>query len=431
MKRYLKGGVAVIAAGLLAAGCGYFADHKAHAPQIPTSPTISPTLKAQTPNAPGAVPAPASVAASQAAAAASAPPPPSNRTDYGVASNWLCRPGLANNPCEVNIDATVVKADGSTSVEKFTGNPNAPIDCFYVYPTVSLDPFTQSDLVPGPEELNVVKSQLARLGSQCRIFAPMYRQFSLGALRARMSGGGEVPVRGTPMDANNDVDDAWDWYMANENKGRGVVILGHSQGSGQIMRLISAKVDGKPAQQKLVSAIVMGFSLMVPKGQDVGGTFKNIPTCKSADQTGCAISFSSFRSNIPPSPTAMFGLERDGLEAVCTNPAALGGGAAQAKAYWSTGDKTWAAGKQVTTPFVATPGLTTTECVREGNHHYLKVTFNADPNDARIDDPGTDVMTGGKPDAGWGLHLNDANIAMGDLVDILAKQSAAWKKAHP
>jgi hypothetical protein len=113
---------------------------------------------------------------------------------------------------------------------------------------VSLDPFSQSDLVPGPEELNVVKAQLARLGSQCRIFAPMYRQFSLGALRARMSGGGDVPVRGTPADANNDVDDAWDWYMANENKGRGVVILGHSQGSGQIMRLIAAKVDGKPAQ---------------------------------------------------------------------------------------------------------------------------------------------------------------------------------------
>ena len=430
MKRYLKGGVAVIAASFLAAGCGYFADHTRFAPQIPAAPTISPELKPQTPNAPGAVPAPASVAASQAAIAATAPAS-SNRTNYVVTSNWLCRPGLANNPCEVNLDTTVVKADGSTTIETFTGNPNAPIDCFYVYPTVSLDPFSQSDLVPGPEELNVVKAQLARLGSQCRIFAPMYRQFSLGALRARMSGGGDVPVRGTPADANNDVDDAWDWYMANENKGRGVVILGHSQGSGQIMRLISTKVDGKPAQQKLVSAIVMGFAMMVPKGQDVGGTFKNIPVCKTADQTGCAISFSSFRSNIPPSDTAMFGLGRGEMEAVCTNPAALGGGAAQAKAYWSTGDKTWVAGKQVTTPFVATPGLTTTECVRDGAHHYLKVTFNADPNDPRIDDPGTDVMAGGKPDAGWGLHLNDANIAMGDLVDVLAKQSAAWKKTHP
>ena len=69
--------------------------------------------------------------------------------------------------------------------------------------------------------------------------------------------------------------------------------------------------------------------------------------------------------------------------------------------------------------------------MKEGNHSYLKVTFNADPADARIDDPGTDVMAAGKPDPNWGLHLNDANIAMGDLVDILGKQAAAWKAAHP
>ena len=423
MKRIVTASAIALAASALAAGCGHFADFSRHAPQIPVAPTLSATLKPETPNpapAPAATPAPAPVAAA------------STRTDYSVPANWLCRPGLANNPCEVNIDATIVKADGSTTLEKFTGNPNAPIDCFYVYPTVSLDAFTQSDLVPGPEEFNVVKSQLARLGSQCRIFAPMYRQFSLGALRARMSGGSAVPTRGSPADANNDVDDAWAYYLANENKGRGVVILGHSQGSGQIMRLIAAKVDGKPDQAKLVSAIVMGFSLQVPKGKDVGGTFKTIPTCKTASQTGCVITFSSFRSDVPPAEKAMFGAGQGENVAACTNPAALGGGkATHPKAYWSTADRTWAKGKTISTPFVMTPGLITTECMTENNHTYLKVTVNADPADPRIDDPGTDVMANGKPDPNWGLHLNDANIAMGDLVDILGKQSAAWKAAHP
>lgn len=419
MKRTLAASALTLATAALVTGCMFGPDYSQAADQIPTKPTIAADLRAPTPNPP-APPAPV------------ATPVAPGHTDYGVPANWLCKPGLANNPCEVNIDATVVKADGSTEIEKFTGNPNAPIDCFYVYPTVSLDPFTQSDLVPGPEELNVVKSQLARLGSQCRIFAPMYRQFSLGALRARMSGGGEVPTRGTPQDANNDVDDAWAWYLANENKGRGVVILGHSQGSGQIMRLIADKVDGKPDQAKLVSAIVMGFSLHVPKGQDVGGTFKHIPVCKTAGQTGCAISFSSFRSTLPPAPNAMFGAGRGGMEAVCTNPANIETGKTDdAKAYWSTADKAWVKDKTITTPFVKTPGLTSTECVREGNHHYLKVTFKADPKDARIDDPGTDVMAAGKPDPAWGLHLNDANIAMGDLVDVLGKQAAAWKAAHP
>lgn len=423
MKRlHLAGGVA-LASALLASGCLWGGDFSKRAPQIPAAPTIGAELKPQTPNA---APAATPVAAATPAPAASA------RTDYAVAANWLCRPGIANNACDVNLDATIVKADGSTTTEKFTPNPNAPIDCFYVYPTVSLDAFTQSDLVPGPEELNVVKAQFARLGSQCRLYAPMYRQFSLGALRARMSGGAGVPTRGTPADANNDVDDAWAWYLANENKGRGVVILGHSQGSGQIMRLIAAKIDGKADQSKLVSAIVMGGSVQVPVGKDVGGSLKNIPICKSASQTGCVISFSTFRSNIPPAEKAMFGRGGDGTEAVCTNPAALGGGkATNPKAYWSTADKTWAKGKTITTPFVMTPGLTTTECVHEAGHVYLKATFNADPNDPRIDDPGNDVMAQGKPDPNWGLHLVDANIAMGDLVDVVGKQAAAWKAAHP
>lgn len=417
MKRIIRTSALALAAAALAAGCAFGPDFARAAPQIPRSPGIASDLRAPTPNAP----APAAPAAAAA----------DGRTDYGVDANWLCRPGLPGNPCEVNIDATIVNADGSTALEAFVRNPDPSIDCFYVYPTVSLDPFTQSDLIPGPEEFNVVKSQLARLGSQCRLFAPMYRQFSLGALRARMSGAGNVPVRGAPTDANNDIDDAWAWYLANENKGRGVVILGHSQGSGQIMRLIADKVDGKPDQQKLVSAIVMGFSVLVPKGQDVGGTFRHIPVCKTASQTGCVISFSSFRSNIPPAPNAMFGAGRGEMEAVCVNPAAIGGGKAEARAYWSTGDKEWVRGRKISTPFVKTPGLTTTECVREGNHHYLRVTFNADPADPRIDDPGSDVMAQGKPDPAWGLHLNDANIAMGDLVDILGKQAAAWKAAHP
>ena len=316
-------------------------------------------------------------------------------------------------------------------------NPNAPIDCFYVYPTVSLDPFTQSDLVPGEEELNVVKAQLARFGSQCRIFAPMYRQFSLGALRARMSGGGAVPTRGTPADAAADVDDAWAWYLANENKGRGVVILGHSQGSGQITRLIASKIDGKPDQAKLVSAIIMGSTIQVPKDADVGGTFKIDPGLQDRpSQTGCVISFSTFRDTVPPRDTACFGINRGETEAVCTNPAALGGGkATNPKAYWTSSAATTAAngsnGKEITTPFVATPGLITAECVREDNHHYLEVHINANPNDPRTDDPLTDVMAQGKPDPAWGLHLNDANVAMGDLVDIVGRQASVWKMANP
>jgi hypothetical protein len=148
------------------------------------------------------------------------------------------------------------------------------------------------------------------------------------------------------------------------------------------------------------------------------------------------ISFSTYRDNVPPSETASFGIGRgENNEAICTSPAALGGGKATPKAYWSTfgrdGDREFVKGKKIETPFVMTPGLITTECVRKGNHHYLEVRLNADPSDPRTDDPLTDVMAQGKPDPSWGLHLNDANVGMGDLVDIVGKQASAWVKKRP
>ncbi|MEP7211319.1 MAG: DUF3089 domain-containing protein [Alphaproteobacteria bacterium] len=384
--------------------------------------------------APKPAPAPMPVPAPTPAAAPAAPPapPPIIHTDYAKDDVWLCKPGKANNACDANIDATIIKADGSTSVEKFKSDPNAPIDCFYIYPTVSLDPFTESDLIPGPEELSVVKSQVERMGAHCKVYAPMYRQFSLGALRARMSGGGAVPSRGNPGDANADVDDAWDYYLAHLNQGRGVIIVGHSQGSGQITRLIAGKVDGKDAQKLFVSAIIMGTAFQVPPGKDIGGSFKSIPVCHKAGEIGCVVTYSSFRDTIPPAPTAGFGIGRTGMESVCTNPAAMAGGkATNPKAYFSTGEKEWLLGKKIDTPFVMEPGKITTECVKDGAHTYLKVHVNEDPKDKRKVDPLTDVMANGKPDPSWGLHLVDANLGMGDLVDNVGKQGAAWKKAHP
>lgn len=366
--------------------------------------------------------APAAAAPTETASAA---------TDYSDMANWLCRPGKLDDSCKVDISATVINADGSTALEEFAHDPDAPIDCFYVYPTVSLDPYMFSDLVPGPEEHSVVRTQLARFGSKCRLFAPMYRQFSLGALRAARGGAESVPQRGSREDGVADVDGAWNWYLENENNGRGVVILGHSQGSGQIMRLIADHVDGKAIQDKLVSAIVLGSSVQVPKGEDVGGTFKHIPVCHSADQFGCVLSYSTFRETVPPAEASGFGRGRPGNEAVCTNPAALDGGEAmEPNAYLSTAGIDWLEGTEITTPYVKVPGLISTQCVKTPTHHYLEVRIHADPEDPRADDHGGDVMANGAPDPVWGLHLIDANVGIGDLANVIEKQGQAWAAAH-
>src|SRR5690606_11858892 len=168
--------------------------------------------------------------------------------------------------------------------------------------------------------------QTARLRKHCKVYAPMYRQITVPALRARMTG---QPME---MDATmnyRDVLAAWNHYLEHENDGRGVVLVGHSQGAGLLSRLIASEIDGKPVQDRLVSAILSGTSVQVPKGEVVGGSFKEIPLCETADQTGCVITFSTYRDRIPPESGAMFGRNVGNNVAACTNPANLKGGKAE------------------------------------------------------------------------------------------------------
>jgi len=360
---------------------------------------------------------------------AAAPQPPN---DYGKPETWLCRPGQ-KDACSVDLTTTVVAANGKLARESFQANPNASIDCFYVYPTVSRDTTGNSDMNAGPEERSVILQQFARFASQCRVYAPLYRQFTLTALRARMSGS-TVPA--DPTLGYNDVLNAWNYYLEHDNQGRGVVLIGHSQGSGVLTQLIAKEIDGKPVQAKLVSALLLGTSLPVPNGKDVGGAFQSIPLCHSAKQTGCVITYASFRSTAPPPDNSLFGKSRgEGTVAACANPAALGGGKGELHSYLNpagrngdNGEPTaWVSPPQkIETTFVSTPGLLSAECVSNEHGSYLEITVNGDPKDPRTDTIAGDVVTNGQVQANWGLHLIDVNLAMGNLVDIVGEQAKAY-----
>src|SRR2546423_5319161 len=120
--------------------------------------------------APASAQPPTSAAAQPAAD--TAPPKPN---DYSDPKTWLCRPG-GKDACAIDETTTVVAADGKLTRETWTADPKAPIDCFYVYPTISTDPTPNSDMIADPAELNVIKQQFARFASKCLPYAPMYRQ---------------------------------------------------------------------------------------------------------------------------------------------------------------------------------------------------------------------------------------------------------------
>ncbi|HEX7590518.1 MAG TPA: DUF3089 domain-containing protein [Candidatus Limnocylindrales bacterium] len=365
---------------------------------------------------------PAGSATSQSIAPAT--PAPSIGPDTTV---WLCKPGIANNPCEGSLDTTSISADGITA--KVTASPAAkpPIDCFYVYPTISAETTVNSDLVIGEEERGVAQAQVAQFSRTCSVYAPMYRQLTKAAI-AKPSG----ITLATALIAYDDVYAAFQNYMAHYNNGRGIVFIGHSQGAMMLIALLRAEVDPKPAVRKLlVSALLMGGNLTVPVGKTVGGDFQNIPECGSATQTGCVVAYSSF-GKTPPADAA-FGRVDSNInifsnkytvpsQVVCVNPAAPAGGTAPLSIYLPTdlvaALDAPASQPDVTTAWTAYPNLYTGHCVSAGGATWLQIDRANGASDQRPSVTGLSTGT-------WGLHLLDVNIALGNLVALVRSESAA------
>jgi hypothetical protein len=344
----------------------------------------------------------------------------------GAKTHWLCKPGKADNPCDVSLSTTLLSPTGKKlGVEHLKAPRHPKFDCFYVYPTVSDQKTGAANFHIDPELRSIALYQAARYTSDCRVFAPVYRQNTLASLLG--------VVTPTPQErayAYADVRAAWLDYLRHYNHGRGVVLMGHSQGSFVLRPLIAKEIDGKPkVRKRLISAVLLGGNVLVKKGKDVGGDFKHIRACRSRSQTGCVIAFSTF-GQTPPAD-AIFGRSTaPGQEVLCTNPAALGGGSAkvtpiQPKQPFAPG--TTIAGA-ISVMGVPQPKVST-EWGESPNAYRARCSTG--PINALVTTPlrGAPVFKP-SPDATWGLHLVDANIALGNLVGLVRHQAAVWRGAH-
>lgn len=349
-----------------------------------------------------------------------------------ASTTWLCKPGLASNPCTPGFSTTTISPTGQTLgtvTPKATKNPK--IDCFYVYPTVSNQPTPAATKRIDPEERSIALYQAARYSSACRVYAPMYRQVTIAGLLKPSSV--TAKMRTTAYD---DVRAAWRDYLKHYNKGRGVVFIGHSQGSFVLRSLIAQEVDKKASVRKrLVSAILLGGNVLVKKGSDHGGDFQNIKACHSATQLRCVVAFSTFGETPPAGAvfgrpdrnvTVVGGRPVKNTEVLCTNPAALGGGSAPLTQIFPSapfapgtaiGIETTQVGfpqPQVGTTWIEAQAFTG-ECSNAGGANVLKITG----------EPGAPTLKA-LPDATWGFHLVDANIALGDLVTLVTSEAKQY-----
>jgi hypothetical protein len=370
-------------------------------------------------------------------AAAALPAPASAQTqlapvDYGLQQSWICLPARSD-VCSTPLPTTALNPDGYGSTGLSTVAKDPAIDCFYVYPTVSADKGLNSDLAVA-EEKSTAAGQFARFAGACRTFAPVYRQMTLAAIAAAAVG---TDMRQPGAIAYGDVAAAWRSYLRNHNKGRPFVLIGHSQGSLMLQELIKKEIEGKPAARRMLRAILPGFNVLVPQGARVGGTFKSTPLCASPAETGCVMSWVSFREKNMPPEGAAFGWAPPGMTVGCTNPARPGSSAwERLDSYWNArsglpvpgGPIRWSSEGEPPTQWLRTEGLVSARCVTNGRRGYLSVRTNADPKDKRTDRIGGEVAVLGMFLPGWGMHLADMAIAQGDLIrqiEALARLPAA------
>jgi hypothetical protein len=378
------------------------------------------------------------IAAAALAAAAPAPAQtsaPLAAPDYPRDSAWLCLPGRSDI-CSTPLPTTALNPNGygSTGLSLVAKDP--PLDCFYVYPTVSNDQGMNSDLNVS-EETRATESQFARFASVCRPFAPIYRQMTVAAVAAYSAG---ADISQPAAVAYRDVAAAWRNYLRRRNNGRPFVLIGHSQGSFMLQMLIAREIENNPSlASRMKLAIIPGFDVMVPQGQLVGGTFKKTPLCSHTGQTGCVMSWTSFREKNLPPEGALFGYsDQPGMTVGCVNPALPGSkNWVRLDSYWFTrssypvpgGPIQWSSEGPAPTPYVRTEGLVSAKCINEGPRGYLWVRTNADPSDKRTDRIGGEVAVLGMFLPGWGMHLIDIAEAQGDLIRQVGAISAQSRTA--
>jgi hypothetical protein len=324
----------------------------------------------------------------------------------------VCRADVDGDACDLDLTSRVLRLDGTSDVVTPEAAPDDAVDCFYVYPTVNFggarDDAMAADM---SQEVGVVEAQLAQLGSVCRLWAPLYRQVTLSGLGSEADR--EV--------AYGDVRDAFFHWLANDSDGRPFVLVGHSQGTSHLVRLLAEEVTDEPAvRQRLVSALLLGGRTDTPVG-DPSTSSAGLPLCASATDTGCAIAFNTVSPAIDPADLARWGGADEGRQRACTNPA----DPSAPLDTWVPADSIVPvegddpAFGAVDTPFLALEDVVEVRCtVRDGASvlEARQVEGWTGPALSRLT---TDVP-------GWGLHIIEVNLVEGSLVQLVAAQAEAF-----
>lgn len=343
--------------------------------------------------------------------------------NYADKASWACRPDVSGDACDGNLTAVEVLPNGLTQLVSHQPAAAPKIDCFYVYPTVDLNPIVglHQDIQDKAAPYKTIGIQAARLSEACRVFAPLYRQVTIGTYLS------SADERSQCFDvAYEDVRSAFEAYLQNDNGGRGFVLYGHSQGAQIVSRLLRERVETDPAlRARLVAALPIGWWLGTDAAGSTGGSFKLTPLCQTKSQLGCVLGYRSYAAGNPfPDDGADY---REGAIDVCTLPPdpALSSMILSRSFFPSDGEGSglFPAGVASQAPYVLYRRMYKGRCVSQGGRRALEISLAAEPGDARSNPFDFRSLTLA---SGSGTHVLDVQLTEGDLIDAIAAKAAAY-----
>lgn len=341
-----------------------------------------------------------------------------------AATTWICKPGQADDLCAGTIKGETLPPPGeSPEPLGYTRSKRLPVDCFYLYPTVSEQPGPNANLDKDPPIRRVVVQQARMFSSLCKVYAPMYRQVTLNGDQSAYNPSVETAYRSARS--------AFRDFLENHNGRRGFIMIGHSQGAVHTARLIDELIDPNARlRNRFIGAIAPGANISVPIGKPVGGLFENVPACTKTGQHGCVIAFSTF--NADPGPSAPFSRVDVGywiypeprpdptrFEVMCTNPARLDGGNGLLEPLVNFDYLTGAPPEETEAPWRGEPNYYRVACKRQGGSHWLNLSKVNLPGDTRPD-------LGALVASGSNYHVPEVNLAEGNLLRIARLQARSF-----
>lgn len=129
-----------------------------------------------------------------------------------------------------------------------------------------------------------IQFQASAFNHAGRVFAPRYRQAHIEVYYTKDS----ISAFRALDEAYADVRNAFLHYLKTENKGRPILIAAHSQGTNHAVRLLDEFFTDPGMKKRLVAAYLIGMPVKNDR-------FEHIPPCIDSAQTGCFVSWRTFK----------------------------------------------------------------------------------------------------------------------------------------